>query len=597
MNKKLLSLSCLILILFGLVISPFQIQNVKASNTIYIRADGSIDPDTAPLSIETVSYPWGDMDVYTFTDDITESIVVHRNNSVIDGAGYSLTGDGTIFSTGIYLEGNSSTTETRITNVILQNLTVSQFYVGIIVRGGYGVQINDCNIYNNTGDGIHFTDVTMWSRVERCEITGNGDDGIELEGTPAYPYLGCRNNFILQNNISFNGFWDWNGNGVHINNAFEGFNSVQENHIAGNGLEGVKIDNSRLNDVSNNTIIDNASDGVDVDNGQYTALRDNIIQGNGDDGVDFDIVSYGNIERNNITGNLDDGVNLDLCTQVRFSENLVEGNTRYGIEIVNSSGNYILYNNFVNNPQHVYSESSINYWNTSYFSLVNGISTLGSNYWDDYEDHHLGEDTDVSSGPNQDEPESDGIWDAPYVIDGDNQDNYPRTTPYVGEPDEPDLPQQYDLSVHVYDEDTQAGISAAMISVYFAGNDILAKASTTVDGVAIFSLVEGSYYIMVQAEGYEEYTGNQFQLTEDTIQDVPMTRPPKVATTISCSASPTEIIIESTVTVSGSISPAVSSATVTLTYTKPDDSTFQRTLTSGSDGSYSDTFTPDSAGS
>ncbi|MFQ6074974.1 MAG: Ig-like domain-containing protein [Candidatus Bathyarchaeia archaeon] len=50
-------------------------------------------------------------------------------------------------------------------------------------------------------------------------------------------------------------------------------------------------------------------------------------------------------------------------------------------------------------------------------------------------------------------------------------------------------------------------------------------------------------------------------------------------------------------TVSGSISPAVSGKTVTLSYKKPDGSTFTITVTTGSDGSYSDSYKPDATGS
>jgi hypothetical protein len=50
-------------------------------------------------------------------------------------------------------------------------------------------------------------------------------------------------------------------------------------------------------------------------------------------------------------------------------------------------------------------------------------------------------------------------------------------------------------------------------------------------------------------------------------------------------------------TVSGSISPAVSNVTVTLTYTKPDATTISRTVTTGADGSFSDTYTPNVVGS
>lgn len=70
---------------------------------------------------------------------------------------------------------------------------------------------------------------------------------------------------------------------------------------------------------------------------------------------------------------------------------------------------------------------------------------------------------------------------------------------------------------------------------------------------------------------------------------------PRLSSTITCSASPSTVVPGGSVTVSGSISPA-HAATVTLTYKKPDGSTFTRTVSSGSGGSYSDTFTPDVLG-
>jgi hypothetical protein len=68
------------------------------------------------------------------------------------------------------------------------------------------------------------------------------------------------------------------------------------------------------------------------------------------------------------------------------------------------------------------------------------------------------------------------------------------------------------------------------------------------------------------------------------------------STTISCTA-PTSWISEGdSITISGFISPSLSGETVTLTYKSPDGKTSTRTVTSGSDGSYSDLFKPDAAG-
>jgi|GEM_PF-6124117 hypothetical protein len=70
----------------------------------------------------------------------------------------------------------------------------------------------------------------------------------------------------------------------------------------------------------------------------------------------------------------------------------------------------------------------------------------------------------------------------------------------------------------------------------------------------------------------------------------------RISTSISCSASPTTLTIGGSVSVSGAISPAVGGATVTLTYTKPDGSTFTHSVTTSSSGAYSDTYTPDKVG-
>jgi hypothetical protein len=59
----------------------------------------------------------------------------------------------------------------------------------------------------------------------------------------------------------------------------------------------------------------------------------------------------------------------------------------------------------------------VNVWDDGYPS--------GGNYWSDYKG------IDVKSGPNQDQPRSDGIGDTPYVIDANNQDRYPLMNPYV----------------------------------------------------------------------------------------------------------------------------------------------------------------------
>jgi hypothetical protein len=73
--------------------------------------------------------------------------------------------------------------------------------------------------------------------------------------------------------------------------------------------------------------------------------------------------------------------------------------------------------------------------------------------------------------------------------------------------------------------------------------------------------------------------------------------PPPSPTSISCSVSPSSFTLGNSVSINGSISPSVSNAAVTLTYTKPDGTTLSRSVTTGADGTFGDDYTPDTAGS
>jgi len=71
----------------------------------------------------------------------------------------------------------------------------------------------------------------------------------------------------------------------------------------------------------------------------------------------------------------------------------------------------------------------------------------------------------------------------------------------------------------------------------------------------------------------------------------------KTPSALSCSVSKDTITQGESIVVSGSINATLSGKTVTLIYRKPDGSTMNRTAITGSDGSYSDSYTLDATGS
>ena len=138
MEKKTVSAIVLTLLLTSMLTLAFNIQPAKAEGTIYIRADGSIDPPTAPIStIDDVTY--------IFTDNIYDSIIVERSNIVLDGKGHTIQGTGVYGSAGIGLQ--------NVNNVTIKNTIIIDTALGILFGFSSNNTISNNNIANN-GVGI-----------------------------------------------------------------------------------------------------------------------------------------------------------------------------------------------------------------------------------------------------------------------------------------------------------------------------------------------------------------------------------------------------------------------------------------------------------
>jgi hypothetical protein len=139
-----LVLTCLLLLTaFNAFWNVALVRGAEA--TIYIRDDGSVEGETTKIATS-------DNVTYTFTDDINGSILVERNNIVIDGAGYTLRGEGGLTEVGIRLSG--------ITNVTIRNAQIVNFNVGVYI---YDYSSNDTVTGNTLTDNHYAIEIEVFS--------------------------------------------------------------------------------------------------------------------------------------------------------------------------------------------------------------------------------------------------------------------------------------------------------------------------------------------------------------------------------------------------------------------------------------------------
>lgn len=375
----------LALLSIGMLTLGSSVHPVGAIGTIYIKPDGNIDPPSAPIQRKG--------NTYIFTGDIYESIVVQRNDIVIDGDEYALQGSGRGY--GLDLSNRN--------NVTIEKTCIAGFEYGIYLADySTGNSIRGNNTLENNGVGVYLS-LSSNNSLQGNNFVNNGF-GIVL--------FHSLNNSVYGNNMETNN-WD----GIQISDS-SNHNSVTGNKIAYNRV-GISHYNSSNNDICRNNLTKNMQ-GISLSNSSNNLIRENSIANSVLHGVGLERSDGNNITDNNIVETNYWGIELhhsDINTIT--DNNLMATINGSGILLGDSRTNKIYHNNFINNSisQAFVYGSYRTAWNNGYPS--------GGNYWSDYSG------IDGLSGPDQDQPGSDGIGDTPYVIDFDNSDRYPLMSPLM----------------------------------------------------------------------------------------------------------------------------------------------------------------------
>jgi parallel beta-helix repeat protein len=220
--------AALLLVLIFLAASCTVVAKpVKAQyqGDITIKADGSVNPSTAPIERLGTSY--------ILTSNVAGNIAVKTNNIVFAGNGHTITG--------ILRIGSLPTAPTAgisyTSNVTIENFTVTGSYYGILLTQTSNVIVAN-NTITGTGNGI----LALGEPTAAIAVEGGGSNvitgNIIANNYNAMLFLETENNLIVGNNITNNKnpyvtvsnvmFWGASHNTIYHNNF------IGDSSLAGN---------------------------------------------------------------------------------------------------------------------------------------------------------------------------------------------------------------------------------------------------------------------------------------------------------------------------------------------------------------------------
>lgn len=406
MKKVIISLTLLMLLLIWAQYTAFSAANFFPDPgpdlpRIYIRANGNVEPATAP--IERAG------DVYKLTGDIAmQTIVIQRDNIVLDGSGFLMEGNKSWMGLAPRWgdAGNNGIVITGQRHVNITNLNIEGFTAGVRIAGSSNINIvgnrfnEEAAVFDNPMGIV--AEVSSYVLIENNNFT-------KING----PAIAC--------------------NGTNITIKANTLTDISDGIDGGIALQG-----------SSNTITDNkiitASPSIKLGSANSNIIARNHITGS----IAFVSSSNNQIYQNNLTD-----IRLIFSSNNTFSGNVMANTLGYDtIALDQGTVNNTFYaNTFPANCSVRFQDAGTTFWD-------NG--TIG-NYWANYDA------TDSNWDGIGDSPYiiSAVKWD--NSIRGDvsfvaGQDNYPLMNPYDGEYNTAGLPQTEPWQ-------TKFGVVAAIVTV------------------------------------------------------------------------------------------------------------------------------------
>jgi len=276
---------------------------------------------------------------------------------------------------------------------------------GIWLQFSFDVIISENSLDSNSDDGIWL------ENSERIVVAGNSVEHTGLNGI----YLGSSNNNTIVENVMAENI----NYGIHLEGSSD--NTVIGNELT-NSIWAITLRYSPSNRIESNKISSHNFESATLTSGfqgitialssDNSSIVGNTVTNNSEYGINIQSSSYVFVGGNNITKNKT-GLQFEGSFGNTVTANNISGSSEFAIYFSNSNNTIFYSNNFISNAKQIddrywrvrsWSSPSVNIWDTG----------AEGNYWSDY---------------NGIDNNGDGIGDTPYVIDENNQDNYPLMEP------------------------------------------------------------------------------------------------------------------------------------------------------------------------
>ena len=231
-------------------------------------------------------------------------------------------------------------------------------------------------------------------------ISNDGNNHYTLTANIADPIIVGKNNIVIDGaNHRIQGTDELGSSGIDLT----GRSGVTVTNFKIAGFDyGVYLSGSSNNVISQNDLANNYCGVWIASSSNDNTVSDNSIESNQMWAMFLKDSSNNVVSKNEFTAHNNYTIFVRASNFTTFSANNIKDNA-IGFFLNAASDNTLYHNNFINNRNSVSSLDSTNVWS-------DGAS---GNYWSEYKEVY------PDAGNNG------SVWNTPYTIDDDNQDNYP----------------------------------------------------------------------------------------------------------------------------------------------------------------------------